>query len=230
MANQLPKLVPLAPLFPPSPVAGEPLGLVEQIASAAAGRLVEISGQGDAARLTLSVDIVRHIQREGETAAWVQPAGGPLFPPDLQEGGVDLESLIVIHVPPGAGPYGVPKAAELLLRSGAFGLVVLDLTEPGPRGPVEAGTGSQSAAWQRRPAWQGRLLGLAREHRSRVLCLTDTPEHEHSLGPLVALRVQPGRVRVGTGLFSIKPRILKNKLGLPLEPRAEQRRGPWGLE
>jgi hypothetical protein len=242
MAGQVLELVGPVPGVLERPAVEAPIGLAERVATEARGRLVEISGQGDAARLTLAVDIVRHVQGEGETAAWVQPAGGPLFPPDLHDGGVDLDSLIVIHVPAGAVPYGVPRAAELLLRSGGFGLVVLDLTEPvlpgddlrrslpsvemTPAGRCPPGVTS----WWRGTSWQGRLLALAREHGSRVVCITDTPGSGESLGALVALRVQPVRVRVGRGLFAIKPRVLRNKPGVDLQGAGESRRGPWGLE
>ena len=263
-AAALPAALPgVLPAVPRQPAVEAPLGLAEGVAAAALGRLVEISGQGDAARLSLAVDVVRQVQAEGETAAWVQPAGGPLYPPDLHDARVDLQSLIVIQVPSGAGAHGVPRAAELLLRSGGFGLVVLDLTESGPPlsrvvsnafpvissaarnlgarddarrslPAVEMTAGRRCPAggnsWRRGSGWQGRLLGLAREHGSRVLCITDTPRSGESLGALVALRVQPTRVRVGGGLFAIKPRVLRNKLGVDLQGAVQSRRGPWGLE
>ncbi len=209
---------------------GRDLSLAEQIP---VGRLVELSGNRDSARFTMAVAMVVQAQAEGETVAWVQQKGGSLFPPDLHESGVDLESLIVVHVAPqtGApgesgesgeprkagkrGSYAIPKAAELLLRSGGFGLLVLDLT--GQKLPTHT-------------AWQGRLQGLAREHKSRVVCLTDTPRHGASLGPLIGLRIQTHRVRVGKGVFAIKHRVLKNKAGVRLDPGAERRRAPWGLE
>jgi recombination protein RecA len=189
--------------------------LAEQIP---AGKLVEISGAYGSARLTAAVSIVLQAQREGETAAWVQPKGGSLFPPDLDESGVDLDSLVVVHVAFERDSYAIPKAAELLLRSGAFGLVVLDMT-----------SGARPSLPSANTAWQGRLLGLAREHMSRVVCLTDTPGHAASLGPLVALRIEVRRARIGPGRFSLRPQLLKNKLGFSLEMAEDPRRAPWGL-
>ena len=95
---------------------------------AAPGRLIEISGVGASARHTTAVALVRQAQLEGETTAWIQPAGGPLYPPDLAESGVDLASLIVVHVPEDRGQVGLARAGELLLRSGAYGLCVIDLS------------------------------------------------------------------------------------------------------
>src|SRR5262245_13238621 len=98
------------------------------------GRLVELSGvvDGACARLSTAIAVVHRVQAEGDTAAWIQPDGGPLYPPDLAEAGIDLDALVVVHVPSAALPHtlcvGLCKAAELLLRSSAFGLVVVDGT------------------------------------------------------------------------------------------------------
>jgi len=193
------------------------------------GLLVEISGAGAGARLSAAASAVLRAQREGETTAWIEPVpagqafpsagpsagvGGSLYPPDLAEGGVDLEALPVIRVPASAGEAGPFRAAELLLRSGAFGLVVLDLRSGRQRIPA---------------AWPGRLLGSAREHQARVLFLTGKGEDSESVGSLVALRLEPRRLRIRPGLFVVESRILKNKPGLSLVTEAERRRGPWGL-
>jgi len=77
----LPRVLPAdLPRVLPGPAVEAPIGLAEQVATATVGRLVEISGQGDAAGLTLAVDLVRQVQGEGETAAWVQPE---LLPSDF---------------------------------------------------------------------------------------------------------------------------------------------------
>lgn len=179
------------------------------------GRLVELSGEGSCARTTTAVAAVLDAQREGETVAWIQPRAGHLFPPDLADSGVDLEALVVVRVPPRVGAFGLCRAAELLLRSGAFGLVLLDMCEGTPP--------------SHDTAWQGRLLGLARQHQSRLIVLTHKSIHTGSLGPLVSLRLESVRSRIGTGTFSIEHRALKNKSGAPLSTTEDVRRGPWGL-
>ncbi|MFN0149964.1 MAG: recombinase A [bacterium] len=177
------------------------------------GRLVELTGGRSAACTTLAVAAVLQAQAECETAAWVQPRGGPLFPPDLAESGVDLAALVVVHVAPRSGDYAAPKAAEMLLRSGAIGLVVLDLRPSPPRGE----------------AWLGRILALAREHESRVVMITASRAGAGSLGSLVSLRIEPRRVRTDRGAFAIEHDILKDKLGGFSEVAPARRRGPWGL-
>lgn len=180
------------------------------------GRLVELSVGG----MTTAVSFVTQAQAKGEPTAWVQPEGGTLFPPDLADSGVDLESLIVVHVP--GRPHELIRATELLLRSGAFGLVVLDLTEGLPRG------GSAR--------WQGRLSALVREHRARVVVLSrrdaESARGQASLGPLMSLRVATHRESIHAGEAPhvlMNHEVLKDKVGVG-EPRPLLRALPLGLE
>ena len=201
------------------------------------GRLLELSGDPAGsvatARTSAAVRLLHDAQQVGETAAWIQPRGGPLYPPDLAACGIDLDALLVVHVPrplagPGtpnpdrAHPHALCKAAELLLRSGAFGLVVLDFTQGAPPSGREA--------------WQGRLLGLARQHGSHVALLTEKPTTADSLGTLVGARIEPRRERAssaharrGAGAFTIEHTLLKNKSGATMHIQQEPRRGPWGM-
>lgn len=198
----------IVPLKLPLP---QPIVLAEQLPR---GRLIEIASHPCGAQMSTAVACVRHAQAQGEPAAWVQTEGGSLYPPDLHASGIDLDALIVVHVPRGAGPHALAKAAELLLRSGGFGIVVVDLMQ----GPIAADV-----------AWQGRLLGLAREHHSWLLLLSDGTQRAGSLGPLVSMCLEPRRRRVQRGRFAIEPHVRKDKSGSLCAPAAEPRRGPWGL-
>ena len=143
-----------------------------------AGRLVELSAKpGPTAALTLSVALARDAQRRGETAAWVGPDTSGFFPPDAARAGLDLAALPVVRVPDAAD---VPRAAERLARSGAFGLLLLDLTSAGARVRVP-------------PALLNRLAALARKHETAIVCLTEKPDEAASLGPLVSLRAAARR-------------------------------------
>ena len=62
-------------------------------------------------------------QLRGEPVAWILARPSSFFPPDLHAGGIDLEALAVVRVPDAAA---AARAADKLLRSGAFGLVLLD--------------------------------------------------------------------------------------------------------
>lgn len=216
-----------APAPAPAPERARPLAELT-----APGRFVELCGE---AQTTAAVSVLAAAQREGETAVWIQLARGDLFPPDLASAGVDVEALIVVHVPERAsqgscsygGPSGQCRAAELLLRSGGFGLVILDFCRAEPRGST---------------AWQGRLLGLARQHETRLVVLRERSDQlaASSLGPLTGLRIAstierceqaddpPGFVPQ-TGWFVLRHEVLKNKSGGPVEPASTQLRGPWGF-
>jgi recombination protein RecA len=191
------------------PAGGMPLS--EQLPT---GRLIELVSTASGAQMTAAVACLGHAQAQGETSAWIQRAGGSLFPPDLADSGIDLDALLVVNVPVTAGAHGSVKAAELLLRSGGLGMVVLDLSES------EA---------PRDLAWQGRLLGLAREHRSWLVLLSNGAARSGSLGPLVSLCLQPQRRRTGRARFAIEHRVRKDKSGLLCALASEIRRGPHGL-
>src|ERR1043166_7972502 len=145
-----------------------------------AGRLTELSGVGATAALTLAFAVVQAIQQRGEPVAWVLSGEQLFYPPDVQDSGVDCEALVVIRVPDASG---IARAAELLARSGAFGLVVLDL-----------GMHAQIPT-----ALQARLLQAAQHHDMIVLCLTATPPALPSLGSLVSLRLEARRQPVTDG-------------------------------
>ena len=177
-------------------------------------KLIEISGDNRCARRTAAVLVLLQAQARGEPAAWVQFANGSLYPPDLHDSGVDLRGVAIVRIPPWEREHGLLKAAEILLRSGGIGLVVVDL--------------GRSSLLNTDTAWQGRLLGLAREHHATVLLMTDKPSSVDSLGPLISLRIEPQRHRQQHKMFTIRPQLLKNKMGLP-KPPPQIMRGPWGL-
>ena len=138
-----------------------------------AGRLVELSAPpGPTAALTLALALARDAQRQGETVAWVGPDTSLFFPPDAARAGLDLAALPIVRTP---DVRDVARSAERLVRSGAFGLVLLDLTTAGARVRVA-------------PALLNRLAALARKHEAAVVCLTEKPDEASSLGPLVSLR------------------------------------------
>ena len=203
-----------------------------------AGRLAELSSREGAAGLTLAFSLVLDAQRAGEPVGWLTADESAFFPPDAARGGVDLDALVVVRLP---AAEQLPRAAEHLARSGAFGLLVLDLGETA-RVPVPM---------------QMRLLGLARQHEAAVLFLTRKRGDAASLGSLVSLRAEarqepaarPGPAsgptrpfdparwelagdsarRFGTSAFTCTARVLKDKRGGPGWSHVEVCRGPDGL-
>lgn len=213
------------------------------------GRLLELaSSDAASARTTTAIEQVARLQRQGELVAWVQLRGGTFYPPDAAEAGVDLAALTVVHVPSSA--LEAARATELLLRSGAFGLVIVDL-----EGMVDPSLPSRALA---------RLHALCRQHDSTVAFLT--PPTQEALGSLVSLRLEPRRdelraplerplprapetatradasvqtmvkrardeeahlARIEEPLHAISPEILRDKLGYA--PMPSLYRGPLGL-
>ncbi|MBL8747516.1 MAG: hypothetical protein JNK78_00040 [Planctomycetes bacterium] len=179
------------------------------------GSIVALSGGGGASCTSLAVAAVVAIQCANGVVAWIQPKHGWLFPPDLAQNGVDLAALVVVHVPVQRSTakstnHALPAAAELLLRSGAFDLLVLDLRPAGPP----------------RGAWVARLQALAREHQSRVMVLTDARATADGVG--IAQKIEPRRRRDGA-LFVVEPQLVRDKLPTADRPRPLRRRGPAGL-
>ncbi|MGB8330301.1 MAG: hypothetical protein WCE62_09245 [Polyangiales bacterium] len=178
-------------------------------------RLIEVSGQHACARTTTAVSCVIQAQAQAELVAWVQPKDGALFPPDLDTAGVDLDSLIVIHVPRHAGPFALVRAAEWLARSGAFGLTIIDLTDALPPGSSVN--------------WQGRLRALLRRYDGRILLLTSNAHEDPSSGPLVGLRVEARRGPLRADRFEVHTHVLKDKAGIATDLSPTNPLAPAGL-
>ncbi len=176
-----------------------------------AGRLSELSGLGAVAQLSLAFALVQEAQRRGEPAAWITARGSTFFPPDAAAGGVDLRALPVVFAPNAAA---AARAADKLIRTGAFGLIVLDLVGVDPETPAPLAS---------------RLAGLAQQHDAAVLFLTEKPADAPSLSSLISLRCEASRQAAGADRFLCLVRSLKDKRRGPGWTAAEVRRGPLGL-
>jgi len=174
-----------------------------------AGRLAEVSGSKATAVLTLAFGLVLDAQKHGEPVGWATSTESSFYPPDAAQLGVDLAALVVVRVPKADA---IARAGEKLLRSGGFGLVVLDL------GLADMPTPLQS-----------RLTGLAHHHDSALVCLTEKDSKAFSLGSLVSLRVHAKRKTVGKNEFACSLSVLKDKRRGPTWTHEELLHGPLGL-
>ncbi len=181
------------------------------------GRLVELSARGAVATLTAAIELVIEAQTQSEPVAWITLAAGTFYPPDVADSGVDLAALVVVRVP---DAQAAARSAEKLLRSGAFGMVVIDLGSS----PRADGRGYNDVSM----AMQGRLVTLAQTHDAAVVCITQKSDDAASLGSLVSLRAEALRIR-GTADFSITVRALKDKRRGPGWTHSAKRNGPAGL-
>ncbi len=123
-----------------------------------AGRLVEISSARASASLTIAFDLVRQAQQMREPVGWVSSTETFFYPPDAAQNGTDLAALVVVRL---KSAENIPRAGEKLLRSGGFGLVVLDLGKADIPMPL-----------------QSRLTGLAHRHQA-IPATIPIPNHTH---------------------------------------------------
>ena len=177
--------------------------------SEVAGRFVEISASAAAASLTVAFGLVRETQERGEPVGWVTGAQSAFYPPDAAQGGTDLAALVVIRL---GAAENIARAGEKLLRSGGFGLIVLDLGGADIPMPL-----------------QSRLTGLAHHHHTAVVCLTEKERKAFSLGSLVSLRAHAEKKRALENRFTCALRVLKDKRRGPAWKHEELYFGPAGL-
>jgi recombination protein RecA len=182
-----------------------------------AGQLLELSGYAPG-KLSTVARLILRAQAEAEPVVWVaarDEAG--FYPPDFALAGIDLAALVVVRVPHEQGPHALVRASEVLLRSGAFGMLVLDFAGTVvPRGEL---------------AWQARLSGLVRRHDARIVLLTASRREDPSLGPLIGLRIESHAEcqvgREGTRVL-LTQRVLKCKLGANTSLSPDVRTLPLG--
>lgn len=181
------------------------------------GRLTELSGVGAVASLTAATSLVLEAQGRGEPSAWITLPSASFYPPDLDDAGVDLDALVVVRAP---SAVALVRAADRLLRSGAFGLLVLDLGAVRPDETASSlGVGVQ-----------GRLVGLAQHHDAALVVLTEKPRSAASLGSMVSLRAEAVRERViGQRQFRVAVRAVKDKRRGPGWAELAEATGPAGL-
>jgi recombination protein RecA len=178
--------------------------------TALAGRVVELSGIGASAPLTCACSLILDAQEQGESVAWITQSTSHFFPSDVIEHGIDLAALALVRVPDMASSV---RTADLLTRSGAFGVVVVDLGRDlgVPLAP------------------QARLVQLARLHATVILCLTEKATRSPSLSSLVSLRVETQRQYVGPDRFRCVLRAVKDKRDGPGWSIVNEYCGPVGL-
>jgi recombination protein RecA len=106
----------------------------------------------------------------------------------------------------------IARSGEKLLRSGGFGIVVLDLGVADIPMPL-----------------QTRLTGLAHRHHTALICLTEKESRAFSLGSLVSLRAHAEKRRAENNRFACTLRVLKDKRRGSTWHYEELYTGPAGL-
>jgi len=172
------------------------------------GILAEVSEEKQSGAVSFAADIIVEAQTQNEPVAWVTGTQSIFFPPDLRRRGVDLSAIAVIRV---NGETNSLMAAEWVVRSGAMGLVIVDLDAHG----------------NITDASLGRLLKLAERNLCAVLFLTRKRGHDPSLGSRISLR---GCIsRSGSGPFVIDIRTTKDKRSNSGSRQSRWYHGPSGM-
>lgn len=169
------------------------------------GRITEISEAGYFGALTAVAAVLDQAQARGEACVWVATGDSLFYPPDLAFRGLDVEALAVVRVP---GPQAGTLAADWLVRSGAFGVTVIDWT----------GNGIDEAVL-------GRMAKVAEDRKTAVIVLTRKSDSSPSLGTAVSLRLTVRR----SGDGELEVEVTKDKRSGALVVQKERLHGPLGL-
>lgn len=169
------------------------------------GRVTEVSQAGYFGALSALAGLMIQVQALGDQIAWVETGASVFFPPDLVFRGLDVGAISVVLAP---GPPEGLQAADWLLRSGAFGLVVLDW----------AGGGIDDSDL-------GRLGRLAEEWETALVCLTKKKPADPSLATLISLRGSVELTPEGESSWT----IVKDKRSGPPSGQRSRFDGPSGL-
>jgi hypothetical protein len=167
------------------------------------GRVTELAGRRSTGRTGLACAIAASATRAGETIAWVDPAD-TLEPATAESAGMHLTRVLWVRP---RSAMDALRAAEILLRAGGFGLVVLDLDVP--------------ASGQRDSNVWSRLARAAEQAHSTLLVVT--PERQAGTYAALGLELDERRVRWSGGsgrlvlLEGIEARVtvVRSRVGRP---------------
>ena len=197
---------------------GHPSSAPQWSCAELAGRVCELCGEarvaqgdsGSTAQLSAAVRLLAEAHAAGDPAAWICCGSQLFFPPDLETNGVDLQALSIVRVD---DSLSAVSAAEQLLRSGCFAVIVVDLTGLSTRKPIT-------------DALIGRLAGPARTHHTVVLFLNSAATDASvpaaagkaaagspgvSLGSMISLRAHACSRALSGGRFLLQVDVIKDK-------------------
>lgn len=160
------------------------------------GRATEWSGSRSCGKMALLRRTLHELHDLGEPVAVID-ALQTLYAPDWVNLSEHGPAFWIVHPPPGEAAW----CADLLLRSGAFGAVVLDAADTSPA-LMRRGVGVRL---QRLAEEAGAILIMIAELpvaglRLRFRSGDIRPEFDRPFGPFIP-SVRPVRVRVGKGIW-----------------------------
>ena len=175
------------------------------------GRISEFKASRNAPVLSFLSLLIREAQEKGEPVVWVEAADSIFYPPDFAANGIDLAALPVVWAPDVRRSV---RAAEHLLRSNSFGLLVIDLP---PHAIIE----------------QGRLGALARmadlNEAAVVLVSQQEDGTSFTLGSIVSLRFMGFRTNQDDSDYMCVIHAEKDKQDVPGWSYTEVFHAPDGM-
>jgi len=139
------------------------------------GRVVEIYGPESSGKTTLSYHIMAEAQREGGVAAFID-AEHALNPEYARNVGVDIDNLLISQ--PDSGEQAL-EIAEMLVRSGAIDIVVVDsVAALVPRAELEGEMGDAHMGLQARLMSQAlrKLVGAISKSHTTIVFINQIRE------------------------------------------------------
>ena len=168
------------------------------------GIIATLEGAPGSGRSAVAARLLATATAGGGLGALVELPDGPegtLYPPALAAAGVDLRRLLIVAV---RDVTGVARAADVLVRAGAFGVVVIPTVS------------LRATAWTR-------LGSLTHRANALLVALGLAASDELRYFASLRVRMQPARVRWAgeSGLFSalagidVDATVLKHKRAAP---------------
>ncbi len=139
------------------------------------GRVIEIYGPESGGKTTLSLHVIAEAQREGGVAAFID-AEHALDPGYAKAIGVDIDNLLVSQ--PDTGEQAL-DIAELLVRSGAVDVIVIDsVAALVPRSEIEGEMGQAFVGVQARLMSQAlrKLTGILAKSKTTMIFINQIRE------------------------------------------------------
>ena len=175
------------------------------------GRITEFSAPRSAPVLSFLSLLIKEAQTKGEPVVWVETTDSVFYPPDFAANCINLTALPVVWAPEVRG--GI-RAAEHLLRSNSFGLLVIDLP---PHTIIDQGR-------------LGKLARMADLNQIAVVLITGQEDGvSFTLGSIISLRLVGSRMDRDNSTHTCVLSAVKDKRDAPGWRQMEVFHAPDGM-
>ena len=175
------------------------------------GRITEFNGSRNTPVLSFLSLLIKEVLVKGEPVVWVETADSIFYPPDFAANGIDLTALPVVWAPEVRD--GI-RAAEHLLRSNSFGLLIIDLP---PHTIIDQGR-------------LGKLARMADLNQTAVVLITGQEDGvSFTLGSIVSLRFVGSRMNRDNSTYTCTLSAVKDKRDAPGWRHMEVFHAPDGM-